>query len=382
MPLIASIDGPNRDIYLSADTVGAEINPIDLYKEMRTLRRTTEELRKYNLFLEAKGYDQKAPGKFTERYVICLEGTRIIPFDISHTLTVTGTIITDDGQEGVNCFDRTPLTSTTVVDINYLPPQVEVITVNTSGGGGDVTNVNEIANAVAAKFLFNVDGHVLSEAVGVTVGQASIDEKVLNRVVQGAIPPPPSNGAIAEELARLLGKPKLYDKEFKAIEQRLAKLAKPAPANNDLAEIKQLIRMLMAEEKELDVTPLTNQLTALGLMLDEIPKTQAEQVDYTDRLNDLLSQIKDIRTTVQSEGKETRDAIKAIPQVDLSGLATSSEMDALKSLAKKLQNYDDSDLRDSIEGIINRLDQKQHTAISVIDRKVDLILDNQMDDIN
>jgi len=127
MTVIASIDGPNRDIYLHADTVGASVHPIDIYKEMRTIRRTNESLRGYDVFLSAKGNDAKGGGKFTERYVICNLGTRIIPFDTSHELTIIGTIITDDGQEGISCFDRVPLTPTTIVDINYVPPQVEVV---------------------------------------------------------------------------------------------------------------------------------------------------------------------------------------------------------------------------------------------------------------
>ena len=127
MALIASIDTANRDIYLSVDTVGASINPIDIYKEMRTLRKTDESLRPYDVFLSAFGAVPKGGGKFTERYVQCNAGTRIIPYDTSHELTVSGVIITDDGQEGVACFDRAPLTATTVVDINYIPPQVEVI---------------------------------------------------------------------------------------------------------------------------------------------------------------------------------------------------------------------------------------------------------------
>jgi hypothetical protein len=134
MPLIASIDGPNRDIYLSAETVGAEVDPIDIYREMRALRRTDEGLRKYDVFMSAFGNVPKGGGKGTERYVRMNLGARLIPFDISHELTIHGTIITDDGQEGFACFDRTPLSPTTVVDINYNPPQVEVITVSTGSG--------------------------------------------------------------------------------------------------------------------------------------------------------------------------------------------------------------------------------------------------------
>jgi len=134
MPLIDHVDPVARDIHLSAETVGASIHPIDIYKEARTLRRVNEDLRKYPNFMAAKGNDDKGGGTATERYVVLLQGTRIVPYNISHTLTVTGTVITDDGQSGIACFDRATLSGTTRVDINYVPPQVEIITV--SGGSG------------------------------------------------------------------------------------------------------------------------------------------------------------------------------------------------------------------------------------------------------
>lgn len=131
MTIINNIDGPNRNIHLHSDTVGVDLHPMDIYREMRAMRAADESLRKYDVFLEAFGHVTKGPGKFTERGVIEKFGTRIIPFDTTHELTITGTIITDDGQEGVACFDRSPLTPTTVVDINYVPPQVEVIEIET-----------------------------------------------------------------------------------------------------------------------------------------------------------------------------------------------------------------------------------------------------------
>lgn len=133
MAVIDHIDGPNRDIYLSADTVLADFQPMDAYKEMRALRRTDESLRKFDLFLQAKGYEPTGGGKFTARYVVQLDGTRFVPYDTSHELTVIGTVITDDGQSGVACFDRSPLSPSVVVDINYIPPQVEIIELGTSG---------------------------------------------------------------------------------------------------------------------------------------------------------------------------------------------------------------------------------------------------------
>ena len=132
MALIESIDGPNRLIYLSVDTVDTEVHPIDIYKEMRELRKTDESLRKYDVFLQAYGNVSKGSGKYTERYVVEIDGTRIIPYDANSFLTITGTIITDDGNEGIDCFDRSGLTYR--VDINYIPPQVEVIVISSGSG--------------------------------------------------------------------------------------------------------------------------------------------------------------------------------------------------------------------------------------------------------
>ena len=143
MAVIASVDGPNRRIYLHADTVGTTLHPIDIYREMRALRRTDETLRKFNLFMKMDGNIAKGGGKFTERYATLLEGTRIVPFDTNHDLTINGTLITDDGFEGISAFDRTPLSVNTAVNINYVPPQVEVIEVAT----GAVTPT-EIRDAV------------------------------------------------------------------------------------------------------------------------------------------------------------------------------------------------------------------------------------------
>lgn len=132
--LLAGIDPVTREMFLSLATVDASINPIDIYKEMRICRRLDETLRGFEVFLAAFGNVAKGGGKFTERYVQQLLGTRFVPYDANQELTVTGTVITDDGQEGVACFDRTGLTATTVVDINYIPPQVEIITVTTGSG--------------------------------------------------------------------------------------------------------------------------------------------------------------------------------------------------------------------------------------------------------
>lgn len=134
MALIDHIDGTTspRRIYLSSSTLNASVHPMDLYREMRTLRRTNLALRPYDVFMSAFGNVPKGSGKFTERYVR-LNNCVIVPFDTDHTLTITGTIISDTGVEGILVFDTSVLSVGTAVSINYVPPQVEVITVNTGG---------------------------------------------------------------------------------------------------------------------------------------------------------------------------------------------------------------------------------------------------------
>ena len=131
MTLVASIDTSvsPRLIYLHPDTVGMDLHPIDIYKEVRALRANDEELRKYDLFVKADGMIPKGGGKFTERYVTLLN-TRLVPYNTDQILNVTGTLLTDDGFEGIFAFDMSPLSPGTSVSINYVPPQVEVIVID------------------------------------------------------------------------------------------------------------------------------------------------------------------------------------------------------------------------------------------------------------
>lgn len=141
MAVIDTINGPSRLIYLHSDTQTGTVHPVDIYKEMRTFRRTIESLRKYDVFLRASGYEPKGGGKFTPILVTCLNGTRIVPYDATHELSIIGEIITDVGTSGVDCFDKTPLSTGTSVDINYIPPQVEVIEIIT---GSAVTEQDKL----------------------------------------------------------------------------------------------------------------------------------------------------------------------------------------------------------------------------------------------
>lgn len=134
MPAIQSITGSPRRIYLHVDTVSAGLQSFDLfYRDYRIMREDDDTLQVFSPFLVARGNIPKGGGKFTPRYVQLLGGTLIVPYNTSHELLVTFEIITDDGRSGIDCFDRSPLSATSRIDINYAPPQVEIIKISTGG---------------------------------------------------------------------------------------------------------------------------------------------------------------------------------------------------------------------------------------------------------
>jgi hypothetical protein len=134
MPAIQTITGDPRRIFLHIDTVNAGLTSFDMfYRDYRVMRENDDTLQVFSPFLVARGNIPKGGGKFTPRYVQLLNGALIVPYNTSHELLVTFEIITDDGRSGINCFDRSPLSSTSRIDINYNPPQVEIIKISTGG---------------------------------------------------------------------------------------------------------------------------------------------------------------------------------------------------------------------------------------------------------
>lgn len=133
MPLVVSVDYTNKLIFLGADSVGVDVLPIDIYTEMRERRRlNADDDRKFFPMITAFGNEATGPSTFTPRYANLASGVRIVPFDTPHSLLIRGNLIsTDEGINGRDLFDRSSLTSE--VDIDYQPPQVEIITVNTGG---------------------------------------------------------------------------------------------------------------------------------------------------------------------------------------------------------------------------------------------------------
>lgn len=135
MAVVASWDGDNRRIYLATNS----FHPIDLYREYRTWRRLNDAARVWDPLMKMDGNIPKGGGKSTPRYLTLLSdsngiGTKIVPMDQSHTLEITGEIITDQPDTDPEIIDISSLLSTSKVRINYAPAEAEIIQVSTGSG--------------------------------------------------------------------------------------------------------------------------------------------------------------------------------------------------------------------------------------------------------
>jgi len=149
MAIISSINGTTRKVYLNpSEAVNGVLtfHPVlDIYANYKTLRATNEEVRPYNAFMRAEGNNPKGGGKYTPRYLLLLEGTKlVIPDDVSR-VEITGEVITD---EGTDPFDYSLITGPCT--INYKPSEAEVIKVTASG---NEYSLDEISARVWAELL-------------------------------------------------------------------------------------------------------------------------------------------------------------------------------------------------------------------------------------
>lgn len=144
-PIVDVWDGENRRIYLKSGV--ASFFPIeDLYREYRNQRKEDENLRKFEPLLKAEGNVPKGGGAFTPRYVVLLDGTKIVPFDESLQLDQLGDIITDDPDTDATLYDISGLTTAKPIFIK--PSEAETIQLNSEeieySSFGDVVSVDFI----------------------------------------------------------------------------------------------------------------------------------------------------------------------------------------------------------------------------------------------
>jgi hypothetical protein len=142
MGVVASWDGSARRIYLAQGVTS--FHPIDdIYREYRVARRTDEELRKYEPFMVAPDIISKGGGKYTPRFLVLLDGCKIVRYDDDGVIDVTGEVITDDETDP---FDFTSLMGHGV--IRYAPAEAELITI--PGGGISEEQMNTLIGQIWA----------------------------------------------------------------------------------------------------------------------------------------------------------------------------------------------------------------------------------------
>lgn len=126
-PVVGTWDGTNRRIYL-LQGVDAFHWMDDIYIEYRKRRGTIEAFRNWEAFMVASGNISKGLGKATPRLLTLLDGVKVIPYDESGEIQVSGEAITDNADVDASLFDISALTNPVV--IQYQPPSAEVIVVD------------------------------------------------------------------------------------------------------------------------------------------------------------------------------------------------------------------------------------------------------------
>lgn len=172
MPIVSLVDYVNKLIYLHQDTVGVDLDTIDVYRDVREFRANDEQLpyphRSFSPMIVAGGNLQKTPTSKTAPYVQLLYGCRIVPYDADQLLKVIRDTFTDDGLEGRDCFDRTGLTSK--VDIDYTVDKVEVREVNTGG-----------TNPISEQDKLDIADRILDENIADHLNSGSLGEKIYSQ---------------------------------------------------------------------------------------------------------------------------------------------------------------------------------------------------------
>ena len=147
MSVIDYIDPATRRIHLLAGVM--EYHPLDdIYTEVRNLRRTDEDLRKYSMFVEAGGNVPKNAAKTsrTPRYAI-FKNCKVV---VSGDTYVSGEQLYADENgdvigKGPDCVDHSLSPENAYMD--YEPPGSEVIIIET-GSGVTEQDILDIINGV------------------------------------------------------------------------------------------------------------------------------------------------------------------------------------------------------------------------------------------
>lgn len=190
--LVASVDYPSQRIYLGIGSANTRLDTLDVFREVRTLRATTEDHRRFPPIIFSGGNLQKTADTATAKFVKLTSGAMIVPYDGDHTITLIRDTFTEDNISGTDIFDLTLLSPSTSVQIKEDIPQVEVITVST-GSGLDSSQDTSLSNIeiIASKL-----DSLTEDVSGYRFTQKALEEAVCNGSEGGSGP-----GPTAEEIA-------------------------------------------------------------------------------------------------------------------------------------------------------------------------------------
>ena len=243
-----------------------------------------------------------------------------------------------DTQEDV---DLTPVLD--AIDTNYLAI-------------GELPTAVEIADEVEGRFLFNDDGHVVSDITGAP------SEKNLIRAINANFPAPVSAEAIWKAAPAWL---KQSDEKTEI---------DLAPVLNVLSDQAEMIGAfsdalsLIEVNPQVDLTPLAEAIVDARVAIEALPISETHR-EALGQLQALEGRLNDIELGVIG----VRNKVEAIQMPDISNLATEADLDFIRAVLERLKNYDDTEVMAQLRRMASLSAQDR------IEQKVDLILDNQQE---
>ena len=405
-------DGQARLIYL--DSATPQVSVKGLYSDWKEWSNSTglQYLQAFRSF----GGDPTTTGQTAPAYYFLTNGWRVVVDGFDAILSYN--LYTDEGDEPVITQNSgTAILNNSDVGIVQLNPSGEQagtsvddkltqlltlvqgnadgiadIQANGTGGSGgsggsvdvDLSSVldavdqlpsaSEIADEVETKFLFNDDGHVMSDITGAP------SEKNLIRAINANFPAPVSAEAIwtaaPDWLKKVRGGTEID------LTPVLDALAEHTDQINAFSNALSLI-----EAGDVDLSPLMDAVADARNAINALPQREDHEAAMT-QLGDLESLLVDLDLSVMG----VRNRLDDWEMPDVSGLATAKELAALKSVAHsladakaladlrailiKLENYDDR----AVMAALNEL--SSDPTLARVERKVDLVLDETLNGDN
>lgn len=370
MPI--SIDGPSRTITLAnGETVVSAAEIYSSWKEWSLNGDNSKFLPAFRVI----GGDPLGGGLFAGSYFFLRNdyGWLIKPPEQDIAISINGNLYAEDAG--------LPLLSSTDGNFNTsIRLQTSSLTqaVSTNGVSASI-DVGAIADAVAARFSFT-DGKV--DAVvdgldGVDLGNPFENadyRREFNRMVQGAIPAPPSSSAIWDAAPKWLKKPiktKDHSDEIRTLTNKL----------DNLYSSIQVIQNRPIEQRQasVDLSGMEAELQRISAAVSsiEIPDGEESFASLESMSKSLKDQLDDVQIALLGVRDDIRELPDSIPEPDMSNLVTKEEVSALRDLVSKLENYDDAQALSALQELATVATRISNQA-SVVDQKVDLVLDNQL----